>query len=578
MDIIDTASSGVHIAGELTNTPMNLRKRPLGVPSRTLRSALEHLPSVNLRRLKIEKYVALAFLVPVNLIMIYMFSDYSKFFWCLFPILILRSWMDFVEISLIIIFYIYQRLYPRTAKIPQKMESFVYLLCCYNESYAELMISLDSLAEQKQLDAHKKAIIIVCDGRVRGKGMPKTAAAHLKEDIIERPTSSVISGAYTAWDGSSMDVEIVKGEFRDLPVICIIKNENRGKRDGIVLIRSFLRKFNQRESRHSLAMLSPMLFTELTGFITDVCIQSVDYAVGIDADTRFDPECVVNLIQAIRESDRVMGVTGYIRPDPKTLGRFSISYLYQNAEYMVGQHRRRLRQSLTSGKVTCLPGCCQILRVAECTMGDDVLGKFGYYPKDTDGLFRTVRSMMSEDRDHICLVLAENAHVQTRLCLSARAFTTAPTTPSVFLSQRRRWTLGPLTSDSLLFSRKSTGWVERVAAMSSLIHLLVNPALFLSKFYPTIEDTTLTSYSGHLDPTTRYCLFFFENYRMVWDLLVIITSTGSPTEAVQLFIGSMMYGYFAPLINFMTHLYTLYKLDDFRWGKTRVVVAQKTEL
>ncbi|EFQ90064.1 hypothetical protein PTT_13433 [Pyrenophora teres f. teres 0-1] len=495
--------------------------------------------------------------------MMYMFTDYSKFFWYLFPILILRSWMDFVEISLIIIFYVSQRLYPRTPKIPQRLESFVYLLCCYNESYPELMISLDSLAEQKQLEAHKKAIIVVCDGRVRGKGMSKTAAAHLKEDIIEHPMSTIMAEAYTAWDGSSMDVEIVRGRFRGLPVICLIKNENRGKRDGIVLIRSFLHKFNQRESKPSLAMLSPKLFAELTGFVKNASIRSVDYAVGIDADTRFDPHCVFNLIQAIRESDRVMGVTGYIRPDPKTLGPFSVSYLYQNAEYMVGQHRRRLRQSLTSGRVTCLPGCCQILRVTECTMGDDILGKFGYYPRDTDGLFRTVRSMMSEDRDHICLVLAENAHVQTRVCLSARAFTTAPTIPSVFLSQRRRWTLGPLTSDSLLVSRKSTGWVERVAAMSSLIHLLVNPALFLSKFY------------RQLDPTTRYYLFFFENYRMIWDLLVIVMSTGSPTEAVQLFVGSMMYGYFAPLINFFTHLYTLYKLDDFRWGKTRVVVANK---
>ncbi|EDU46390.1 chitin synthase [Pyrenophora tritici-repentis] len=565
MDIIDTASSGAHIAGELKNTPVNLRKRPLGIPSRTLRSALEHLPSVNLRRLRIEKHVALSILIPVNLTMIYMFTDYTKFFWYLFPILILRSWMDFVEISLIIIFYIYQWLYPHTPKIPHRLESFVYLFCCYNETYPELMISLDSLAEQKQLDAHKKAIIVVCDGRVRGKGMSKTAAAHLKEDIIEHPTSTLMSEAYTAWDGSSMDVEIVRGEFRGLPVICLIKNENRGKRDGIILIRSFLHKFNQRESKPSLAMLSPKLFAELTGFVTGASIRSVDYAVGIDADTRFDPECVFNLIQAIRESDRVMGVTGYIRPDPKTLGPFSISYLYQNAEYMVGQHRRRLRQSLTSGRVTCLPGCCQILRVAECTMGDDILGKFGYYPRDTDGLFRTVRSMMSEDRDHVCLVLAENAHVQTRVCLSAWAFTTAPTTPSVFLSQRRRWTLGPLTSDSLLVSRKSTGWVERVAAMSSLIHLLVNPALFLSKFYRRV------------DPTTRYYLFFFENYRMVWDLLVIVVSMGSPTEAVQLFVGSMMYGYFAPLVNFITHLYTLYKLDDFRWGKTRVVVAQKAE-
>jgi chitin synthase len=409
----------------------------------------------------------------------------------------LRSFVDFVEITLVVIYLIRRRLTRAHPKIPEIPESMVYLLCCYNESYAEVMVSLDSLAEQKSLDVHKKTIIVVCDGRVSSKGMTKTTAAHLVDDIVENPSNTFMKEAYTAWDGAPMDVEIIKGEFKGLPIICVIKNENRGKRDGIVLIRSFLYKFNQRKSTPSLAMLSPELFTELTDFLEDASIQTVDYAVGIDADTRFAPECVFNLMQTVREGDQIQGVTGYIRPDPTALGRFSIPYLYQNAEYMVGQHRRRLRQSLTSGKVTCLPGCCQLLRVNEFTCGDYILSKFAYYPKDSDGLFRTVRSMMSEDRDHVCLVLSEYAHVQTRICLAARAYTTTPTTLSVFLSQRRRWTLGPLTSDCLLISRRSTGWVERLAAFSTVMLWIVNPALFLSRFYRTCRchhnnETSLT--------------------------------------------------------------------------------------
>jgi chitin synthase len=307
----------------------------------------------------------------------------------------------------------------------------------------------------------------------------------MKEEIIERPSSKLMPQAYTSWDGAPMDAEIVKGEYRGLPIICITKNENRGKRDGIVLVRSFLHKFNQRDSEPSLGMLSHTLFAELAGFLEKASIQSVDYAIGIDADTRFDAECVINLIQTVREGDQIIGVTANIRVDPKTLGRFSIAYLFQNAEYIIGQNRRRLRQSITSRRVTCLPGCCQLLRVKEKTCGDYILGKFGYYPKATDGLFRTIRSMMSEDRDHICLVLSEYADVQTRVSLSARAYTSAPHSLSVFLSQRRRWTLGPLTSDTLLASRRSTGWMERVAAITSVLHWLVNPALFISRSYRT---------------------------------------------------------------------------------------------
>lgn len=417
----------------------------------------------------------------------YMFSDFSRFFWYLLPLGILQYLVDFIEINLIIAFYALQQFRPQpVAKVPAAPESLVYLLCCYNETCQELMTSLNSLAEQTSVDGHKKAIIVVCDGRVSGRGRP---GDHMREEIIERPSSSLLPQAYISWDGAPMDAEVIKGEFRGLPIICIIKNENRGKRDGIILVRSFLHKFNQRDSKPLLGMLSNTLFAELAGFLEKASIQSVDYAVGIDADTRFDPECVINLINTVREGNQIIGVTATILVDPQTLGWFSFAYLYQNAEYIIGQHRRRLRQSMTSRRVTCLPGCCQLLRVTEKTCGDYILAKFGYYPKDTDGLFRTIRSMMSEDRDHICLVLSEYADVQTRFCLSARAYTSAPHSLSVFLSQRRRWTLGPLTSDALLTSRRSTGWMERVAAASAVLRWLVNPALFLSRFYGTYRCT-----------------------------------------------------------------------------------------
>ncbi|KAH6644894.1 chitin synthase [Boeremia exigua] len=565
MKSFDTKAPSIHTAIELTNAPIMFQPHSLATTSKTLRTVFEHLPSVDLRRLKFEKYVACSLLGLANLSMAYMFQDYTRFFWYLFPLVMIRPLVDIIEITIIIVSYLVRRLHPPNPKIPAIPENFVYLLCCYNETYQEIMTSLRSLAEQKMVDAHKKAILVVCDGRASSKGMTKTAAAHLKDDIIERPSSVPMSQAYTAWDGVPMDAEIIKGEFRGVPIICIIKNENRGKRDGIVLARSFFHKFNHRDSKPPLAMMSPRLFAELSDFLEKASIRSIDYAIGIDADTRFDLECVSNLIQTVREDEKIVGVTGHIRADPIAMGQFSISYLYQNAEYTVGQYRRRLRQNLTSGRVTCLPGCCQLLRVLESTCGDDILQKFGYYPKPSDGLFRTIRSMMSEDRDHVCLVLSENADVQTRVCHRARAYTTAPQTLSVFLSQRRRWTLGPLTSDSLLISRRKTGWMERLAVFTSLLHWVVNPALFFVRFY------------FKLDRQTKLWLFFLGRYRNAWDLLVAILASTSVLDAVQLCIGSMMYSYFIPFVNFVVQFYTLYKLDDFTWGKTRVGVEARVE-
>ncbi|KUL91538.1 hypothetical protein ZTR_01643 [Talaromyces verruculosus] len=542
------------------NVSTALRKRKFSVSSRSPRKTIEHLPSINPRRLRLEKYVFLTALFGVNFTLIYMSMYLSKYYWILLPMYLLRPLMDVVEILTIAIAYPIRRAHPRHPEVPEALENLVYLLPCYNETKAELMHSLNSLVGQKHLDQHNKAIIIVCDGRYKGKGMTKTTADHLKQDIIENPLITLVQRAYMSWDGSQMDVEVVEGDFRGLPVFCIIKAENRGKRDGIILVRSLLHKFNQRYTKPSASTLSPQFFTQVSDFLVNSSMPSVEYVVGMDADTRFDTECVHYLIKTVREGEHVVGVCGHIQPDFTTSKPYSIFTIYQNAEYAIGQYRRRLRQDLTSRRVTCLPGCCQLLRVIESTCGDEIMGQFGYYPKEQDGLFRTIRSMMSEDRDHVCLVLRENPDVDVRQCLMARAFTSVPQSFTVFLSQRRRWTLGPVTSDVLLAVRKSTGWVERLAAIASTISWAIMPFMFLSRWF-----------REEFDPRTRVMFFAFATFRDIWNLSIVFMSPWSRKEAIQYVIGALMCSFLGPYVSISIVLYSLYHLDDFRWGKTRIV-------
>ncbi|KAF2126323.1 glycosyltransferase family 2 protein [Dothidotthia symphoricarpi CBS 119687] len=545
------------------NTPsINLTKRRISFSSRSLRTVVEHLPSVNLRRLRFEKYIFLSFIFAVNLIIIYLSRSFSRFYWFLLPITIHRPLLDCLEILAIIILYAFRRANPRMPEVPQTLENLAYLLPCYNETYEELRNSLNSLAEQKHLNAHNKVIIIICDGRFRGRGMTKTTAEYLTENIVEHPSCTPLQDAYTSWDGTQMDVEIVQGRFRSLPVFCIIKEENRGKRDSLILVRSCLHKFNQRNLDSPLGIFSLGFFTKFCNFLIQASMPSVEYVVGMDADTRFDAECTFNLMQIAREGNQVVGVTGQILVDLTTSKPFSIAHLYQNAEYAIGQHRRRLRQNLTSHKVTCLPGCCQLLRVVESTCGDEILRQFGYHPNNKDGLFRTIRSMMSEDRDHVCLVLRENADVETRQCLSALAYTSVPQSFSVFLSQRRRWTLGPVTSDVLLATRKSTGYIERIAATSSVISWSV-----------TLSHSLCFLFRENLDVRTGFILFMLGRFRNIWDILVVFKSSKSLTEVVQCLIGVVMCSTVGQTVTVIIHLYSLYHLDDFRWGKTRVTIS-----
>lgn len=127
-------------------------------------------------------------------------------------------------------------------KVPAspKDESLILIVPCYNESEQELRQSLDSLAFQKKISEHPLGIVIVCDGRARGPGMARTTADCLLHNILTEKTLSVtIRKAYIGWDKHPTDIILQKGVYKTVPYLCIVKMENAGKRDSLILVRSF---------------------------------------------------------------------------------------------------------------------------------------------------------------------------------------------------------------------------------------------------------------------------------------------------------------------------------------------------
>ena len=383
------------------------------------------------------------------------------------------------------------------------------LMPCYNETFDECTRSLDSLVAQKDIGPHQRAILVICDGKVRGPGMEKSTAEYLQQDILVDTSEPmrIIRHAYDAWDGSPMDLEVTRGSYKGLPFYCIVKRQNQGKRDSLIVVRSFLHKYNQRSNRPK-TVFSVEFLTHITAWLeVDVGVAKIDYLIGMDADTVFAPDCIQELLTQMRMADnedrsdllahlaklnslatqdpekhrravddindphqpRTVGVCGYVAVD-FSAGKFSPWHLYQNAEYTIAQGLRRLHQSIVTHKVSCLPGCCQLLRVCEATCGDVVLiEKFGYHPKPIDGMLKRIRATASEDRNHVCLMLTDYPAARTRQALWARAYTDVPRSWSVFLSQRRRWTLGATSNDLLLLTSKGTQWWERIIAFANVV-------------------------------------------------------------------------------------------------------------
>jgi chitin synthase len=145
-----------------------------------------------------------------------------------------------VQIATLIIWKVKLIIYPEKREIVGTPESLLLLVPCYNESKEELQRSLDSLVAQKHLKAHPLGIVIICDGRVRGPGMTETTADCLLNQILTEKTSCItMAQAYLGWDKTEVDIILQRGFYKGIPYMCIVKTQNRGKRDGIILARSF---------------------------------------------------------------------------------------------------------------------------------------------------------------------------------------------------------------------------------------------------------------------------------------------------------------------------------------------------
>ncbi|KAL3421197.1 glycosyltransferase family 2 [Phlyctema vagabunda] len=518
------------------------------------------------RWITVTKWIFISALICANAFSIFATWWWPKYYYIFLPFITITVAINCIMVVSVIVHTLLHKAIPEKEYLPAEPESMVLLLPCYNETREECTKSLDSLVDQINLEDHKKSIIIVCDGQARGPGMEKTTGEYLLEDILSdgQETREFIPAAYTSWDHTEMDVTVQRGNYGGIPYFCIVKQTNKGKRDGLILIRSYLYNFNIRASKPA-TILSPYFFGAMTSFLTSATFDKVDILIGMDGDTFFEPQCIDELIKQSHFRQTV-GVCGYVTVDFKD-SSWSAWSLYQNTEYTISQCLRRLHQSIATHKVSCLPGCCQLLKICEETCGDRImLELFGYHPTAKDHLLKQIRATASEDRNHVCLMLSAFPKSRTRQALRARAYTDVPHSWSVFLSQRRRWTLGATANDLFLILAPGTMWFERILALANVMTWFLN-FFIIACLASFIKACTFVSYE---------LILAFASVMMVPFLYYVMVFVWQPRgikERVQYLAGLCFYFFLGPFINVIVLCYALWSIDNFAWGKTRQVVA-----
>jgi chitin synthase len=318
------------------------------------------LHSVSKSLLRLQKYTLILGIVTTNALLIWSAWTYSDYYYIFLPILCANTFLQAIMILCIVGHAAYSQLVSYWKDLdakttPNEPEKMVMVLPCYNETREEIEKSLDSLVAQKNIENHPKLIFVIVDGNAKGPGMEKTTQEHLLHDILPPTIRTTFTNGYRARDGLFMPVTIQSGTYAGVPYILLAKRYNQGKRDSLCFIRSFLFHYHRRSVGVE-TMFHPELFGHLAGLLAAAGLESVDYLVGMDADTVFDEECVWEMVRSIRRAGKgVVGVCGHVCVAFEGRG-WGFWDLYQSLEYSLTQGLRRMFQARITGKVNCLPG------------------------------------------------------------------------------------------------------------------------------------------------------------------------------------------------------------------------------
>jgi chitin synthase len=510
--------------------------------------------------LKNQKYIVIFCLFMINLILSTTIILYEYKWYAFIVFLCIPS----IIYSISSILLLFNNLCNKQDNYDIKRETinknYIYIVPCYNETENELLLSLVSLSQQKIGTNDKRLIIIICDGKVIGQGNNKSTDKILLNILNNR--NEAIKYKYTTRENHINTINLYIGQFDNIDYVLMVKDKNYGKRDSLVLARRLCYSYNTNTYNDN---ISDIFIKSMNLIFRQVFTNNIDYIINIDADTIFDYNCTYELIKGIEHHKDNVGCVGYVDINMNNSSIFNPYNLYQYAEYMFAQCLRRQTQSNLTHKVNCLSGCVQILKVCQENCSEKILSKFNYCPVEDDNIFTHIRSIASEDRNHVCIMHSLYPHVRTVQTLSAIAYTNVPKSFRIFLSQRRRWSLGAITNDMLLLFSPNINIFERIASFVNIFTFTLVPFIFIATIlfikniiiHPNILMLYLSIIMiipfgyGLLIPIFFKRMFFKEAIYFYCSYIIFLTC-----------------GFFVVLL---TYIYSLLTMDQIKWGKTRSI-------
>lgn len=392
----------------------------------------------------------------------------------------------------------------------------------YKEEPKEVTATLDSLIAQEESKLVHKRIVVVCDGFLR--------FAEIFSSMI-----LIESFQYKTYKQKANQVSVFFCTYNSYDLILILKHENAGKKDSLILIDNIFVDSTFQEIRHVL-----LKFYNITTF---------QFIFHTDADSVISPNTLRRHSKIMQSNTKVSGVTGIVLV-PKDYKFWS---LFQGFQYYYGQLIRRLTESMW-GKPTCMPGCTNMVNIThDCII--EASTRYQKLPSRTH-IFQVKNRLQGTDRRYTNCVLQHSKDVRLVTDAEAHCYTVPPQTFNHFRSQRKRWTSNAITGYFFLLAGTNIPWYVRCLATIDLFRIhtcvtrLVSTCLLMSHItdLQTIQIILMVLVFG-----IPYFYFLFYAAQM-------------RAYGLFLFVGSVVSKFVSPFITVYNFLFCIFHFTDITWG------------
>ncbi|KAI0132780.1 chitin synthase 6 [Xylariales sp. AK1849] len=462
--------------------------------------------------------------------------------------------------------------------MPENLDKFIMCqIPAYTEDEDSLRRAIDSAARM-HYDDKRKLLVVVCDGMIIGQGNDRPTPRivldilgvsetvdpeplsfeSLGEGLKQHNMGKVYSGLYEVQGHIVPFLVIVKvGKPSE-----VSRPGNRGKRDSQMIIMRFLNRVH-----YNLAM-SPLeleIYHQIRNII-GVNPTFYEFMLQIDADTVVAPDSATRFVAAFLDDTRLIACCG---ETALTNAKSSYITMIQVYEYYISHNLAKAFESLF-GSVTCLPGCFSMYRIRAAESGKplfvsrDVVESYSTIRVDTLHMKNLLH--LGEDRYLTTLLLKFHSKYKTKYIFRAHAWTIAPDSWQVFLSQRRRWINSTVHNlMELIPMAELCGFCcfsMRFIVFVDLLSTVVQPVTIAYIVYLIV----LVSTKATVIPVTAFIML-----GAIYGLQAIIFILRRKWEMIGWMI---LYVLAVPVFSFGLPLYSFWNMDDFNWGNTRVVAGE----